>query len=141
MLSFYLAFIYADKPFPYFNKDRILCMAEFLFNVEQENRLEQRGLLKRFSLHCYGKQPTLETTRAEKAEKFKELIGKRGTREYEMWFLKYNPGSKSNITINEKINANAEKEENKLKKTVKKIEKKKQTRKNKKGNLDFLKFF
>jgi hypothetical protein len=121
MLSFYLAFIYADKPFPYFNKDRILCMAEFLFNVEQENRLEQRGLLKRFSLECYGKQPTLETIRAEKAENFKELTGKRGTREYEEWFLKYNPGSM--------MKSKEEREENKLKKTVKNVGKKKQTRK------------
>jgi hypothetical protein len=126
MLSFYLAFIYADKPFPYFNKDRILCMAEFLFNVEQENRLEQRGLLKRFSLECYGKQPTLESIRAEKAEKFKELTGKRGTREYEEWFLKYTPNA-----LKEKM----EKEENKSKKTVKNVEKKKQTRKRRKTNF------
>ena len=127
MLSFYLAFIYADKPFPYFNKDRILCMAEFLFNVEQANRLEQRGLLKRFSLECYGKQPTLETIRAEKAEKFKELNGKRGTRDYEMWFLKYTPGSN--------IKSKEERDENKLKKTVKNVEKKKQTRKRRKTNF------
>jgi len=93
MLSFYLAFIYADKPFPYFNKDRIICMAKFLFDVEEENRLEQKGLLKRFTTTCYGNQTTLETIRAEKAEKFKELAGKRGTREYEMWFLKYVPAN------------------------------------------------
>lgn len=133
MLSFYLAFIYADKPFPYFNKDRILCMAEFLFNVEQENRLEQRGLLKRFSLNCYGKQPTLETIRAEKAEKFKELNGKRDTRDYEMWFLKYNPGSF--------IKSKLEKEENISNKTVKNIVKKKQTRKKGKSKLSFLNIF
>jgi hypothetical protein len=127
MLSFYLAFIYADKPFPYFNKDRILCMSEFLFNVEQENRLEQRGLLKRFSLECYGKQPTLETIRAEKAEKFKELSGKRGTSEFEEWFLKYTPGSNTNDT--------------KSKKTVKNVEKKKQTRKRRKSKTKFLNIF
>jgi hypothetical protein len=120
MLSFYLAFIYADKPFPYFNKDRILCMAEFLFNVEQQNRLEQRGLLKRFSLECYGKQPTLETIRAEKAEKFKELSGKKGTREYEEWFLRYNP--------------NATSKEPK-KQTLKNVEKRSKTRKNKNYGL------
>lgn len=93
MLSFYLAFIYADKPFPYFNKDRIICMAKFLFDVEEENRLEQKGLLKRFTTTCYGNQTTLETIRAEKAEKFKELSEKRGTRDYEMWFLKYVPAN------------------------------------------------
>ena len=128
MLSFYLAFIYADKPFPYFNKDRILCMAEFLFNVEQENRLEQRGLLKRFSLECYGKQPTLETIRAEKTEKFKELSGKRGTHEYEEWFLKYTPGSNTNDL--------------KKNKTLKKRESKTRTRKNKNNTkLKFLNIF
>jgi hypothetical protein len=89
MLSFYLAFIYADLP--YFNKDRILCMAEYLFDVEQQNRLEQKGLLKRFSISCYGKQSRLEDIRAEKTKKYKELAEKRGTRDYEMWFLKYIP--------------------------------------------------
>jgi hypothetical protein len=89
MLSFYLAFIYADLP--YFNKDRILCMAEYLFDVEQQNRLEQKGLLKRFAISCYGKQSRLEDIRAEKTKKYKELAEKRGTRDYEMWFLKYIP--------------------------------------------------
>ena len=90
MLSFYLAFLYADKP--YFNKDRILCMAKFLFDVQEKNRLEQKGVLKRFSTTCYGKQPTLESMRAEKTAKFAELAGKKGTPEYEMWFMKYSPG-------------------------------------------------
>ena len=90
MLSFYLAFIYANKD--YFDSNRILCMAKFLFEVEEKNRLEQRGLLKRFSISCYGKQPTLESIRAEKAEKFKELIHKRNSAEWNAWFFKYSPG-------------------------------------------------
>jgi hypothetical protein len=89
MLSFYLAFLYADKP--YFNKDRILCMSKFLFDVQEKNRLEQKGVLKRFSINCYGKQPTLESMRAEKTEKFAELADKKGSEEYEMWFMKYSP--------------------------------------------------
>jgi hypothetical protein len=92
MLSFYLAFIYAEEYMPF--KDRILCMAKFLFQVEEENKLEQKGLLKRFSLNCVGKQPSLEDIRAEKAEKFKELANKKGSSEYEEWFLKYNPSEK-----------------------------------------------
>jgi hypothetical protein len=87
MLSFYFAFYYSDEP--YYSKDRILCMSKFLFDVEHRNRLEQKGILKRFSVNCYGTQHTLESIRAEKMEKFKELKGKRGTREYDMWFLKY----------------------------------------------------
>jgi hypothetical protein len=99
MLSFYLAFIYIDK-FK-FMKERILCMAKFLFEVQQKNRLEQRGLLKRFTIRCYGKQLSLKSIRSEKSEKYKELADKKGTREYEMWFLKYSPHlKKKNIEKN-----------------------------------------
>jgi hypothetical protein len=89
MLTFYLAFMYAKKQ--YYKKDRIICMAMFLFRVQQKNRLSQKGLLKRFTIDCYGKQPTLEDIRAKKAEKIRELYKKKGTREYDEWFLKYNP--------------------------------------------------
>lgn len=103
MLNFYLAFLYTDRA--YYNQflERILCMARFLFEVQQKNRLEQKGLLKRFSILCYGHQDSVEEMRAEKAEKFKELKDKRGTREYEEYFLNYrpdmpsNPNPKSNI--------------------------------------------
>jgi hypothetical protein len=91
MLTFYLAFMYAKKK--YYHKDRILCMSTYLFRVQQKNRLSQKGLLKRFTIECYGKQPTLEDIRAQKSEKFNELRNKRGTREYEEWFLKYNPNT------------------------------------------------
>ena len=93
ILSFYLAFTYANKP--YYNKDRLLCMAKFLFDVEEKNRLEQKGLLKRFSIDCYGHQDTLEEMRAEKTQKFKELMNKKDSKEYEGWFLKYNPGQQN----------------------------------------------
>jgi hypothetical protein len=92
MLSFYLAFIYSK--IPYFNKERIICMAQFLFDVEQQNRLNQIGLLKRFTIDCYGKQKRIEEIRAEKTAKFKELYEKKGSNEYEMWFLKYSPHDK-----------------------------------------------
>ena len=89
LLTFYLAFKYANQA--YYYPDRIMCMAKFLFDVQQENRLEQKGMLKRFSIDCVGKQATLDDMRVEKSEKFKELADQRGTREYDMWFLKYNP--------------------------------------------------
>jgi hypothetical protein len=99
MLSFYLAFIYA-KEYSGF-RDRIMCMAQFLFDIEKRNRLEQKGILKRFSLTCIGKQPTLENIRAMKADKFKELANNRNSEEYQMWFLRYNPrdikGSKTEV--------------------------------------------
>ncbi len=93
MLAFYLALIYANKP--YYDPDRILCMAKYLFEVQQKNRLEQKGLLRRFTITCYGHQETLEEMRAQKAKKFRELKGKKGTREYEEWFLSYNPAEKN----------------------------------------------
>jgi hypothetical protein len=71
MLSFYLAFIYADRV--YYDINRILCMSQFLFDVQQHNRLKQSGLLRRFIINCYGKQPTLESMRFEKTQKYQEL--------------------------------------------------------------------
>lgn len=92
LLNFYLAFLFSNKK--YYNKNKILCMANYLFDVQQHNRLSQKGLLNRFSIDCYGKQKTLEDIRSEKAEKYKELASKRGTAEYDDWFLKYNPNEK-----------------------------------------------
>jgi hypothetical protein len=90
MLSFYLAFLYAARD--YYDPDRILCMAQYLFKVQQRNRLRQKGLLKRFSINCYGHQLTMEEIRAQKSEKYMELRDRRGTREYEEYFLRYRPG-------------------------------------------------
>ena len=89
MLSFWLAFLYANRP--YYDKDRILCMTNYLFEVQEKNRLAQKGLLRRFSINCMGHQETIEEMRAEKAQKFVELRGKQNTGEYEEWFLRYRP--------------------------------------------------
>jgi len=89
MLSFYLAFLYANKP--YLDKERILCLSSYLFSVEQKNRLEQKGLLKRFNTRCYGEPITIESIRAEKVKMYEKLKSSSKSREYELWFLKYNP--------------------------------------------------
>jgi hypothetical protein len=91
MLSFYLAFIYANRP--YYDPDRLLCMSQYLFKVQQKNRLQQKGLLRRFSISCYGTQSTLESMRQEKTNKFEELKNKKNSKEYEEWFLKYTPAT------------------------------------------------
>jgi hypothetical protein len=111
MLSFYLAFLYADRP--YYNQflDRILCMSKFLFDVQQKNRLEQKGLLRRFSITCYGHQEGVEEMRAEKAKKYKELKSKGDKKEFEEWFLNYKPDdanqkNKSNDKLNKESNFN-----------------------------------
>lgn len=64
MLSFYLAFIYVNRP--YYDVNRILCMSQYLFKVQQKNRLKQKGLLRRFSPNCYGDMSTMEKMKEEK---------------------------------------------------------------------------
>lgn len=112
ILTFYLAFMYTGLP--YYNKDRLLCMAKLLFDVEAQNRLSQKGILKRFSINCFGHQKTLEEMRSEKSDKFKELKNKKNTKEYEMWFLKYIPTNKSRtIKKKEKKNKTTKKKQKK----------------------------
>ena len=91
MLSLYLAFLYSDRP--YYNQfiDRILCMSKFLFDVQQKNRLAQKGLLKRFSITCYGHQDSLEEIKSKKALKYKELKNSKNKKLFDEWFLSYKP--------------------------------------------------
>ena len=133
MLSFYLAFLYTDRP--YYNEfsDRILCMSKFLFDVQQKNRLQQKGLLKRFSITCYGHQESVEEIRAHKSNKFKELKNKRGTKEYEEWFLNYKP---EDIRLKKE-----EQQKFKLSKKIKKIKKSKNSNKKSKKRNNFLNLF
>ena len=102
MLSFYLAFLYADRL--YFDTNRILCMAELLFKIQAHHRLAQKGLLKRFSTNCYGIQKTLTSIRSEKTEKYKKLksckknnkkCSAKLKKQYEYNFLRYIPSNKS----------------------------------------------
>jgi len=69
-------------------------MSQFLFDVQQKNRLKQRGLLRRFSITCYGKQPTLNEIFTKKSTKMEELKSKKNSKEYEEWFMKYRPVTK-----------------------------------------------
>jgi len=90
ILSFYLAFLYSGKDYIY--RERILCISQYLFEVEQQNRLEQTGILKRFTMNCIGKQKSLIDILKEKSSKFEELKNRKNSLEYNSWFFKYNPG-------------------------------------------------
>ena len=92
IMNFYLAFLYADKP--YYDTNRLLCITKIMFEIQQKHRLENKGLLERFTMKCYGKSLTLQGIKEEKADKFIELKDKKGTDEYDEWFLSYNPASK-----------------------------------------------
>ena len=94
ILSFYLAFMFVNKW--YYNKERILCMSQYLFDLEQANRLEQTGPLKRFSTQCFGKQKTLTDMFSIKSDIYKK-IGRFQNKtpaqleEFERFFFKYVP--------------------------------------------------
>jgi hypothetical protein len=138
MLSFYLAFLYANKP--YYNQflDRLLCMSKFLFDVQKKNRLAQKGLLKRFSITCYGHQKSVEEMKAEKSEKYKELKNLKNQKLFEEWFLNYKPEtnkkSKKSVIKKDDNKNNDTKNNTKTKKYKNKIKKSKnmKTIKNKK---------
>jgi hypothetical protein len=92
ILSFYLIFIYANRP--YYDENRLLCIAEYLFKVQLKNRLQQKGLLRRFSVLCYGKQKTLEDMREEKAKLYAKVRKNeipRNSKIYNMNFFRYIP--------------------------------------------------
>lgn len=119
ILYFYLIFMYADRP--YYDINRLLCMSEFLFKVQLRNRLEQKGLLRRFSITCYGKQETMEDIRAEKMElfkSFKEKGIKKGSDLYERNFLRYVPSK--NETKKELNNSQSDFVEETTKKPIRK---------------------
>ena len=93
MLLFLLSFMFSDRP--YYDNERIMCMAQYLINVQSKNRLEQKGLLKRFNVNCYGKEKTIIELRSEKAEKYEELKNMKNTKEFDKFFYKYVPSKKN----------------------------------------------
>ena len=92
-----------------------------LFDVQRKNRLSQKGVLRRFSITCYGKQGTLADMRNLKTQKFNELKNKRNSKEYEEWFLMYKPGEKNTQPLKEK-NSRKKKKTKKTRKTRKTVE-------------------
>ena len=46
-------------------------MIQFLVALQNKNKLQTEGLLRRFTKHCIGPKIQLEDLKAEKAEKYK----------------------------------------------------------------------
>jgi len=86
ILTFYLAFYYSGRP--QYEKERLLCMAQFLFDVQKETKLLQKGILKRFNSSCIGHTNTLAEIMAEKMEK--RRLDK-NSMEYKLRFFRYVP--------------------------------------------------
>lgn len=74
MLSFYLAFYYLNRE--EYDEQRILCMSDFLVRVQEKNRLAQKGVLKRFTVKCYGEQETIRDIREKRAKKIQRVSTK-----------------------------------------------------------------
>jgi len=131
MLAFYLAFLYGNDN--KYDKNRILCMAEYLLRIQSKNKFKQTGVLKRFNINCYGTQSTKESIRAEKNILYEELKDKKGTKEYDTYFLDYKP-----YKLNQNENQNQNKDNSiesfkkKMSETYKKKPRKTKTRKHRK---------
>ena len=98
MLHMYFSFLYADKP--YYDHTRIICMCNFLFNVQQENKLTQKGVLKRFSTTCYGHQEQLDEIKLKRSKLYKRLKGHQEDQEYQFNFFNYKPAEDFNpVTV------------------------------------------
>jgi len=95
LLHFYLAFYYASntKYKSFYNPEKLLCMAQFLFEIQEQNKLSQQGLLKRFVVNCKGHEETREELRQVLNSKYNELKRHPNAEEQEKYFLKYSPGN------------------------------------------------
>ena len=90
ILSYYLAFTYGNAKMH--DTNRLLCIAKHLFEIQEENKLSDKGLFQRFSKPCIGKPESLNDLRMLKANKYEELIKNgKNNNEYEEWFLNYKP--------------------------------------------------
>ena len=111
ILSFYLLFLYINRP--YYDRDRLLCMSQYIYDLQYDNLTKNEGIFKRFAKPCIGKQVTLKDIKNVKSHMFNKLKDKKGTREYEEWFLSYNPIEK--YKMKEVKGKNAEKFDEKIK--------------------------
>jgi hypothetical protein len=122
LMNLYLTFQYDEDKVDekIINKRRLMCAASELYKIQKENRLAQGGVLKRFSLNCYGHQRSLASSRRHKKKMTKEYSKDKDSKEYESWALNYNPAE-----------IEAKKKAEKEKKTSKTEKKKKTTKKSK----------
>lgn len=70
LLLYYFIFMFINED--HYDKNRIMCMANFLWEVQQKNRFAQHGILKRFPMTCYGHQRTIEEIKLEKFRLYKK---------------------------------------------------------------------
>jgi hypothetical protein len=99
ILSFYYAFMYGDRD--YYDINKLICLTQFLFIIQYKNRLNQKGLLKRFVLSL--------------------LKNNKDSYEFKKLFLKYYPENvdKTDKKKDTKSIKNKRKKSSKSKKSIK----------------------
>jgi hypothetical protein len=89
-------------------------MSQYIYDLQYDKLTKNEGIFKRFSKPCIGKQVTLKDIKDAKSHMFEKLKNKKGTREYEEWFLNYNPiekhkhkalKGKAAVNFKEKLNS------------------------------------
>ena len=91
MFTFIFAFLFSyDKE--YYDHDRILCMAHYLFEIQTANKLSNKGIFKRFSIECYGKNTdSIDKIRLNRSKIFNTTKKNKNSKLYQEYFLKYDP--------------------------------------------------
>lgn len=92
ILSFYLLFKHIKRP--YYDNNRLMCTAEYLINIRDNNKMAKKGILTRYATKCHGRQESFADLLTYKSNKFHELKNKRDSTEYETFFLRYRPQNK-----------------------------------------------
>jgi hypothetical protein len=88
MFSFFFAFLYNPT---YKNKDLLICIIKYLYEVQTKYKFSKKGLMSRFSINCYGEElHTREKSREKKSEMYKKFKNNKND-EWEWWFLNYSP--------------------------------------------------
>lgn len=119
MSNLFLAMYYSKQP--KHNQERILCMTQYLSELQMKNRLTKKGILKRFSSDCYGYQETLQEVNLNREllfKKFKRDRVKKSNLDYQKYFMKYTP---SNRTVKHGLDNNKNKKRNKKRMTRKRF--------------------
>ena len=89
LLYYYFMFFYLD-----FNeelKNHLHCYCFILFYLQENYKINNFNLLRRFNLSCVGNQTTIEDMIDLKSKKFNSLKNKKTSDEYKKYFLKYIP--------------------------------------------------
>tara|TARA_B100000073_G_C23702539_1_gene560954 strand:- start:16 stop:1413 length:1398 start_codon:yes stop_codon:yes gene_type:complete len=135
MMSFYLAFLYSNKK--HHDNEKIMCLTTELFELYKNNKTNQKGVFKRFGIDCLGYQNTLGDIRLKKTQMYDKLTP--GTKEWNEWFLNYNPNEcKNNKKITKTNKKHQDKNKNKSKKRI--LSKSNKTNTRKKKNMDLNSF-